>query len=694
MSKKNKMPPAAVAPQKTGIRWKWVAAIAAILFAVVFAIYMNTFWYGLVFNDTLTLQTIAAEANNPKSLATTPMDPFIRPFTQPWVRASFITDMQHYTSDFGWYHLVNVWLHFSSALTLATLVFVVALRNPATNKNADYPYALAGLSGLIYACHPLAAQTATYLSARYAGLGAANFLLALLFYSFIFNSKGALRVWSSLLTVAFTLMCLDSSEVGLALAPSMVALFFLLKPAKISWRDWPLDHPFLIGITVAVAIALPIFVMAGFEPVAIPNSYGLPKLNAAAYYATQFKSLLTYYTRCFVVPFGLSIDPPYATANGFADVGALLGVVLFAGIVFGAYYFRRNAVMFFGIWLTLAGFLPHALVIQQDAVSDAAIYLAVGGMSIALAWFLFEVWPGELKSVVPKAVAVLIVLAGLSVVRNLDFRNDDALVAATLKSNPRSELSTATQAMLSLKSEKYEEAGKYAQQLVNDNPNQALAQYVLGQSLLRRSDAKGAIAALEKSAKLSEEQHLPTKASAKFALAEAYLDSGQEQKASATLNQAIGDDPHNGRGVYLLGLMSLRKKQYEPAMAYLQQALQMGVAEARTPAVRALMGMNRYDAALGVAQKIVTTNDTPENQLLLGNAAVGANDLPTAEKALKAALKANPQSAEAMALLSILYEKRGDKVLADSYHNDAVKRDPEVFSKILLPKKSEEAPEK
>ena len=95
--------------------------------------------------------------------------------------------------------------------------------------------------------------------------------------------------------------------------------------------------------------------------------------------------------------------------------------------------------------------------------------------------------------------------------------------------------------------------------------------------------------------------------------------------------------------------------------------------------------MKQYDEAAHIAAQIATSNDEPEGQLILGNAALALNDLPLAEQSLKNALRENPHNAEVMALLSILYEKKGDKVVAESYHNDAIQRDPQIFSKLLLP---------
>lgn len=668
-----------LAARQNAINWRHLAILSGVIAVVAFVIYINTFWMGLVFNDNLTLSN--AIGTGTTSIA----DVFVRPFTQPWVRTSFLTDISHYQSQFGWYHFVNVWLHLSTCVALALVVFLVAWRKRVDTAYPEYPYMLAGVAGLIYACHPFAVQTATYLSARYASMGASNFLFALLFAGLVLGTAGAIRIWCGLLLVAFSLMCLASSEVALALGPSVLALIFLLKPAKPKWIDWAIDHPLLVGLSFVASLLVPFYLMNGFDPLAASNFFGLPKLEPAAYYATQAKALLTYYTRCFVVPIGLSIDPPYSQAEGFADVLAILGMALLGGIVYAAVRWRSRAIIVFAIWLTLAGFLPHAVIWQQDAVSDAAIYLAVGGMSTLAAWFLLEIFTGTFKAVVPKLVAVLLILAGLSVAHNLDFRTEQSLLASVLSTNPNSELGMTLAAMEKVKKDDYAGAIKESDEALTRNPRLAVALFTKGQAQLHLEHYSEAQASFEAAIKIGEEQHLPIVGSARYALAETYVAMNRLDKADEVLQAAMKTEPQHPRSVYVLGLMSLKKRDFPAAMVYLQRALQNGVGEAALPAGRALLGVKDYDEALAIAKHLQTKRNSPEVQLLLGNASLAVNDLPTAEKALKEVVKVRREDAEALALLSIVYERQGDKVLAGSYHKDAVKRDPEIFSKLLLP---------
>lgn len=675
------LPPDPRIDSATKINWRWISIIAFTLLAVVFACYTNTFWYGLVFNDNLTLE-------NAGSFDATPLDGLARPFTQPWTRSSYLTDMRHYAAGFGWYHLVSVWIHFSASFALAALAFRVARNHKGDGQGfIAYPYALAGVAGLIYACHPLAVQSATYISARSSGLGASNFLLALLFFSFLPFTKGAIRIWCTIITLAFSWMCLTSNEVALALAPSMVALFFLLKPAKIEWKDWALDHPFVVALSAAMSLLAPVLLAGGFQPAGAPNRFGLPMLSAVAYYATELKALLTYYTRSFFVPIGLSLDPPYTLAKGFGDLLAIGGIVLLSGLGFMLYRWRTRSVLFLGLWLTLAGFLPHAAILQHDPVADSAFYLSLGGLSLAVAWLLLEIWPVSQSATGPKMAFVLLILAGLTVWHNLDYGSDEKLIAATLRTNQFSELGLVYAAMESYKKRDYDDTLKRADEALRVENQSALAWLTKGQALLRLRQFDEARDALMKAETISKAQRLPLTGAIRYNLAESYLrmNPPQLENANKALTEGIEVDPRNARAAYVMGLLMLERKQYQEAAVYMQRAMQHGISEAVIPATRAMMGMKDFATAHQMADRLLVTDPSPEVQLLVGNAALGTNELDHAEKALKAAVQDPRYAAEAMALLSIVYERKGDKVLAASYHNDAVKRDAAIFSKLLLP---------
>lgn len=665
--------------KRPAVNWKWLSIIVAVVGALPFLLYTNTFWFGLVFNDVETIRQVLS-AGEPA-----PFDMILRPLTEPWVRASFVLDFMHYQTAFGWYHLVNVWIHLSAAVALALLVFAIARRIAADGADPVSPYSVAALAGLIYGSHPLAVQTATYLSARWSGLGASNFLFALLFFVLILSTEGAIRVWCVLLTLAYSIMCLASGEMSLMLVPSMVAVYYLLKPATLKWNEWALEHPIITPLTAVFSLAIPFFVLLGVQSAAVPNWHGFPKLEPIAYFATQAKAFLTYYTRVFFAPLGLSIDPPFAQAANFSDMLSIGGLLLVIACIYVMYRYRHHKLLFFGLWLTLAGYLPHSLIVQQDAVSDPAFYLSLSGLSLVAAWSLLEIWRGAIKSESPKVIPVVLVLGALSVVHNLNFRNDPALVASILTTNHRSVLGTALSARQKLNHEDFAGAVKDADEAISLDPNSALAYTIRGQAQLRMHRESEAKHSFEKATDLAIAQRLPILAQIKYGLAEAYIAMGNTERATDVANQAFRLDPHAPRAKYVMGLLALKNKNYPMAMSYLQEARRQGVVDAILPGAKVLLGMKQWSETAQLSRLVLKAGNDPEAQLILGNASLALNDLASAESALKEALKGRLHNAETMALLSILYERKGDKAVAESYHNEAMQLDAKIFSNLTLP---------
>ena len=660
------------------VNWKWLLLLVLIVGGIPFLLYANTLSYGLVLNDTQTFKHVFSSGlSGPEA--------FLRPFMQPYVRMSFFDDVSHYRAEFGWYHLVNVWVHLGSAVALAALVFVVARRLSVESADKLAPYVVAGLSGLIYGCHPLAAQSASYISARWAPLGASNFLLALMFFSLMLMTGGAIRVWCIIATVVYSGMCITSSETGLVLVPSMVALFYLLKPQKKSAKQWALDRPIVTALTGLFTIVVPILLAAGFAQAAVYNSYGMTRIHHVGYYATQMKALFTYYTRSFFAPFGLSIDPPFAQARDFADPLAIAGILLLAASIYAMWRYRAHKLLFLGLWIAVMGYLPHALLYQPDTVSDPAFYLSLGGLSLVAAWAMCEIWGGPLRAMAPKVVAVLVVLAALSVMHNLDFRDNAALIDATFKSNHRSVLANCLAGQESLVKGDTAGAIKDADEAISLDNQSAMGYYIRGAAQLRMREDSEAKNSFEKAQERASKDRSPLLGDIKYGLVEAYLNMDKLDKATSIAKEAFSLDPYAPRARYVMGLIALKQRKYSMAMSYLEEALKQGVADARLPGAKVLLGLQQWASAQQVASSVAATDNSPEVQLILGNAALAANDLKAAEPALSAALKANSRNAEAMALLSILYDKKGDKTVAESYHKDAVELDPQVFSKLLMP---------
>jgi tetratricopeptide (TPR) repeat protein len=672
------------------INWRLWWGLFACVAAIVPVCYANTWANGIVFNDELTLLFTGKDSR----LTSFMLQALINPLCQGWVRQSYLLDERNYAAAFGWYHLVNVYFHWVAAAALFCLVFRLAWRwHNDQRSNAD-PYSIALVAALIFACHPLNAESASYISARYSCLGGCNYLLALNFLLLaVLARSGSARVWGYALGAIFGWMSLASSEVGVTLPAAMLALFFLARPSDCQWKDWALDHPYVTGILIALTVSVPLAVVIGFAPAAFPNHYGMGLLSPAAYYATQAKTLIAYYLRCFVVPLGLAVDPPFSVASSWLDPLSIVGAVVLAGLAYAICRFWKQPLLACGLLLVALGFLPHALIPQAESASDPAFYLGVAGLSVVAAVLIEPYLRGSWQKLAERLVPVVIVLSGLSIFHNLDFRTNSTLATATFKVNPNSAVAYTLAAGNEASSKHYAKALENAEKAIAANPDATMAWLAKGAALSRLGKLQEAESALLKASELADRQHLWAGSMVRYALAENYMQQRKLDEAEKVMRRALSEDPYGPRAHYVLGRLAYERKLYEQAAMYLQQAYKDGVFETLQPLADSALHLKRYDVAWQLAQRAVAMdNSDMRAQLTLANAALLANHLPEAEEAIHAVLKQQPHDATALALSSVLAERKDQPVLAKTRREDATKVDANAFSNIVLPEPEKKQP--
>lgn len=670
-------------PTGRGVDWRVWTVLPALIALAVIICYANTIGFGTVFNDKLTLSFVnGPDANYAGNLL---LETFIRPITQPWLRYSYIVDEANYGTNFGWYHLVNVFLHLSAAVAFFALTFRMAKIWKENGKLNCEPHHLAFAAGLLFACHPLAAEPVSYISGRYAVLAAANYLLALNCFIAGVNARGMWRALSWIAFFSFAWMAYGSSELGLALPLSCIALFLLICPHERRLSDWIFSHPFVSGISIAFAVTLPFSLISSGHAAAVSNWYGLSIAKPLAYYSTQCAAFASYYLRCVFVPLGLSVDPPFSHAQNFLNPFAIAGAVLLCGIAASVYVCRKSPAFQWSAVLVLFGFLAHAAIPQTELVSDSVFYLSLAGCCLTLAYVFVPRLNGQWKADMPKLTPVVLILMGLTISRNLNFANDTALSASTLKTNRDSAVGHLIAAENAFESGNYERAIDESDLVLAAEGNAPLPLLIKGTALSKQNKWQEADKYLNKAAELAQKHHLALQANAKFALAENYLRLGKMDDARKWLYTGLYDDPHSARACYLLGVVACDSKLYDQGILFLRKAAYLGYKDALPPLAEAYMSAGRFLEAYRCAKEAMKESETPASRLALAHAALALNIIPEAESVLSAAVKQQSDNPRALALTALLYRKKGDDVLAQSFTADAVKRDKDIFAKITMP---------
>ena len=156
-------------------------------------------------------------------------------------------------------------------------------------------------------------------------------------------------------------------------------------------------------------------------------------------------------------------------------------------------------------------------------------------------------------------------------------------------------------------------------------------------------------------------------------LANVYIQTGEQAKAKALLDEAIRKaGPRQGNGPLMRELQRLRAKLAGEPVSPDGQSFDAGAS------LFALLGQKKYEEALSVALSLQRTQDSPDPLLLnnIGLCYYKLDRYPEAERAYLEAIKLRPDYGTAMDNLSLVYAKQGRLDLAISYAERALRLKP------------------
>lgn len=320
------------------------------------------------------------------------------------LKASYTLNWTIDPGPFG-FHFVNIALHAANTL----LLYLIGQRLiPAIPDNVRN-YSL--LPALLFALHPMQTEAVTYISGRSSSLMATFYLSSLLLYL-----RGAHWAWSCLLFV----LALATRETAVTL-PAALLLIEICRGTD--WRAIARRQ----GAHWALLATGGVFILLNeryFDLIA----YGYGERSLHDNLLTQIGAVS--YLIWHLVSLGdLNIDPALPTLAEWTPTLAFQAVLLFALLVIGSLNIRRRPWLAFGIlWFFLQLAPTNSIVPRLDAANDRQVYLACWGLFFSLASLL------ELPRAV--AVALCIVFAGASIVRQLDYLDEVTLWESTVRSSP------------------------------------------------------------------------------------------------------------------------------------------------------------------------------------------------------------------------------------------------------------------
>ncbi|HEY9870184.1 MAG TPA: tetratricopeptide repeat protein [Candidatus Obscuribacterales bacterium] len=679
------------------VRWRTLCLMALALAGLVVACFLDSLPGELVFNDRSTLQFLSTISDWDYFWTDLWTRAFTRPLTQQWLKATYAWDFQAAGMHLIWYHVVNVGLHLVSCMYLFFLVFRIARTWHNQGRLDADPYRAAFASAALFACHPLACESVAYLSARSAPLLAANYFLCLdcFLLGYLGRSK-AIKFWGYGLSAIFLFLGLLVSPGALTLPLTMLVLAAMLKPPSQHWLDWATGWRWSLAAVLLLLGALPYLTLGGV--VLHPgNGAGLEVLPAESYWASQFKGLITYYVRCFVVPIGLSVDPPWVVASSWLDPLTLSGIILVVACAAGIWLLRARPLVSFGLFLFLIGFIPESFIVQPEVIADRRMYLSLAGLCLIAGWAVAKLAERSLRRALIAFSLVVAVLCSLTIWRNWEWGSNQRLWEATLRVNPDNARAHANLALELLRRGKTSEAASEAKRSIKIDPGLSQGFLAVGAVLFHGKDYSGAADAFSRAAELARQHNLGNDllGAAKSGLARSYLEIEQYNAAGMAAREALDAGVDSADMHMVLGRSYAEHKRHNLAMFELQTALKMDprLSSCWAPLARSAIELRipnvAYTAAL-MAQKFEPSDET---KLLRVRAAILAKNYDEARRVLVELLSKQPKNLEALVLADWVEEHHGDKTKAASYRARVLKIDPLAYSKIPLPTESESRPE-
>ena len=381
------------------------------------------------------------------------------------------------------YHALNLLIHLAAGLALFGVV-----RRTLARMKFSAPTLAACAAALMWTVHPLQTESVTYIVQRSESLMGLCYLLTLYFFTRAIDSEGGAR-WLALSFVA-CLAGMASKEVMVS-APLMVLLF---------------DRTFAAGSFRAalasrkkfyVALASTWILLAVCVASTGGNRGGTAGLDVGvgpwAYWLTQFRALTRYVALSFWPrPLAFEYGTFWETQPTAVVPHALVVVALLPATAWALA--RRPALGFLGAWFFVM-LAPTSLVPgTTQMIVEHRMYLSLAAV-LVLAVVAAHAWFG------PRSVfaffAASLVLLGLTVRRNADYRSEVSLWADTVAKRPTNALAHCNLAIALVVQERLAEAIAHYETSLQLAPNAPNTHYNYAVLLSRLDRTPEAIAHYE-----------------------------------------------------------------------------------------------------------------------------------------------------------------------------------------------------
>jgi len=677
--------------EREKVKWSHLIGPLCALLLLVLAADFHGLFGTFVFNDMHNFTAVSVSQTSDTFWLKLWTDGVVHPLSQPWVVSTYAWDIKSFGSNAVFCHFVNLTLHLLTCIYLYVLIFRLSWLFGKDGRLNSSPYLVAFCATLIFGLHPLTAGCVAYISGRSALLLASSYLLALNLALFGFLADGVgLAMLYYFGCFSFMAIALFSNAQALTLPFVIIFILCLTKDPKEQWKAWLEERWYELALFSVIALCTPLALLGG-APRLTDNGVGLRVLPAVEYVASQFKLLITYYLRCLVAPFGLTVDPPMVQARGLSDPFSLLGMAFVAASLALVYKLRSQPLMLLGMLLFFAGFAPSSFMPQAELLADHRIYLSLSGGAIIIGILFARLIEAERKRGYIILGAVSAALIAGNILYTLSWKNDEQLWTSAVKLNPSSSHAHSMLARALLKQNKVDAAVKEAEQSLKIDPGSAVALQVLGIKALNEKDFKNAAKNFEAALANAKDEGLSADEIAQYQvqLAAIYDREGESKKALELAQQAIEVLPDEPKLHLILGKSLMKEKQWYRAFKTLMEGFRLDPYNPEYLDLLAESGLNSgehhaTEQAFLCAKRSMAVNPTKKATLLFARAAIELGKVGESIKVLYRLLSISGKDAEAFYLMSIACKLGNNPVQQANYLREAKKINPNIESEVPI----------
>jgi Tfp pilus assembly protein PilF len=529
---------------------------------------------------------------------------------RPVAYASFY--LNYALDDFHprWFRVLNILIHAANSILVYALLNVL-LRRFVTDGSLQRSSRLfiAATSALLFAAHPLAIESVTYIVQRFTSLVVLFSLLALWLYFISLSAKSRLGAWSLRAgAVLALLLAMQTKECSFTVPFMAVLLDWLVRGTRLRlavFRALPLllcapVIPLLVIFTAAAQNGGTFDLPAAIN---IVNSRDAP-LNHWHYIVTQL-TVVAHYLRLLFWPVGLNLDPEWPQYESLWQGPVLTALGALTGLIATAWWMSRRfrgdvrfALGFaFTLWFFITVSVSSGLVPLPDLMAEHRSYMPSIGIFVLAACLLDWLRKARIHSAVARMLvpAVVVICVGAlswkTCLRNEVWRTHESLWENTVAKSPGKYRTWGNLGAAYSFSGKEEEAVKCYREALKVEPRFQNGLLNLSNSLLKLNRPQES---LENTLKLIQmDQSAASKPPVAYTLGLGLAGVGRLDEAAEIFKQlaiAVPNDPQPHKA---LGFIYRHKRQPQRALDHYHQA-----AKLQTPDAYLLSAIKDTEAVL------------------------------------------------------------------------------------------------